>query len=250
MKRVFLFLSLALVLASCAGKKDNYQVFLLIGQSNMAGRGTLLEEDYSAEIEGVYLLDSLDTPVPATHPFNQYSTIRKNISMQQMGPGYAFSTAVREATGKPVLLVVNARGGSGLDSWMPGSEYMNEAVRRTRQACRYGELKAIIWHQGCTDADKGLTSTYLSRLSVMVDALRDSLSTDVPFIAGEVARWNSYATDLNAQINAVPDVIPNSAVVSSEGAGMLRDEKDPHFNREGQILLGKRYAEKYLEFLK
>ena len=48
-----------------------YDIYLLIGQSNMAGRGTLLASDLNESPDGVFLLDSGDKPVPATHPFNQ-----------------------------------------------------------------------------------------------------------------------------------------------------------------------------------
>ena len=130
-----------------------YDVYLLIGQSNMAGRGTLLLSDMNEEPENVYLLGAENVPVQATHPFNQYSTIRKSLSMQQMGPGYSFSLKVLEAhPDRKILLVCNARGGTSITEWAKGSTYYSEAVRRTREALKYGELKAILWHQGCADS--------------------------------------------------------------------------------------------------
>ena len=250
MKKIPVILASLLALMGCAGQGEGYDVFLMIGQSNMAGRGTLLESDFDETFEGVFLLDSLDTPVPATHPFNQYSTIRKSLSMQQMNPACAFSKEIHSKTGRKVLLVVNAKGGTGLDSWMPGTLYFNEAVRRTREAEKHGTLKAILWHQGCTDGDKGKVDDYADRLCAMVTALRDSLGAPrIPFVAGEVARWNSYAGPLNAQIHSAVERLEPSACVSSEGCGMLRDESDPHFSREGQLLLGGRYAGKVLELV-
>ena len=249
MKRLAILFFSLLLLASCSGKK--YDVYLLIGQSNMAGRGTLLESDFAAgPEEGVFLLDSLDMPVPATHPYNQYSTIRKDIGMQQMSPAYSFGKEMRRYGRRPVLLVVNARGGTALDEWMPGTDYLNEAVRRTEEAMKYGKLRGIVWHQGCTDADLGRLSDYMDRLVVMVAALRGALDAEEkPFIAGEVARWNPYSDEFRAQMGAMEERIPHSACVSSEGLGMLKDESDPHFSREAQLLLGERYAEKMSEML-
>ena len=52
---------------------------------------------------------------------------------------------------------------------------------------------------------------------------------------------------INNMIRTISDNIPNSSCISSEGCGMLKDATDPHFNRDGQILLGQRYAEKVLQ---
>jgi hypothetical protein len=51
-------------------------------------------------------------------------------------------------------------------------------------------------------------------------------------------------------IKKVSSFIPYSDWVSSKGLGWYKDEKDPHFNTEAQLLLGKRYAKKVLKFYK
>lgn len=259
--------ALAAVVSGCAagrsglqGRKTEkgYDVYLLIGQSNMAGRGTMLPEDTQNPLEGVFLLDGNDKPVPATNPLNQYSTVRKNIGMQQICPGNGFSSKMYDHNGRRILLVVNARGGTGLDEWVEGTEKYNEAVRRTRLAMEYGTLKGILWHQGCADASAGKTSTYLARLAPMVNALRRDLGVDesVPFVAGELCRWIAGFDKFNEMLHNISLVIPNSACVSSEGCGPLKPESlstgkpDPHFSREGQLILGARYADKMIEMLK
>ena len=86
-------------------ERSKYDVFLLIGQSNMAGRGKLLEADTLKDIKGVWLLNSEGKPEPARNPLNKYSSIRKSYKMQQMSPGYSFATKVHKATGRKLLLV-------------------------------------------------------------------------------------------------------------------------------------------------
>ncbi len=251
MKRIIRLLSLlaAAGLTACGGRKTNASdcdLFLLIGQSNMAGRGTMLAADSAWHPDGVWLLDSTDRPAPATQPLNRYSTIRKELAMQGVGPGVGFAERLGETSGRPLLLVVNARGGSALREWAPGSDYYNEAVRRTRQALRYGRLRAILWHQG--ESDSGHPEDYLERLAETVAALRRDLDCgEVPFIAGEIARWHRNADRFNSVIRRIAERIPNSGFVSSEGCSPLRDSLDPHFSREGQLLLGRRYAEKTIE---
>ena len=241
-----------------------YDVYLLIGQSNMAGRGTMLPEDTAAPIEGVYLLDTEGNVVPATNPLNQYSTIRKEMKHQQINPGFSFSQEIYKATGRKVLLVVNARGGSNISEWAKGKattfdytdasgnkssvslSFLSEAVRRTKQATAYGPLKAILWHQG--ESNSSNPSGYMDKLTELVSNLRAELGA-VPFIAGEIAPWHKNKDKFNPIINTISTVIPNSDCVSSEGCNMLLDESDPHFGRDGQILLGQRYAEKVLKMI-
>ena len=48
----------------------------------------------------------------AVAPLNKYSTIRKELSLQGYNPGCEFGRIMQKETGRPILLVVNARGGS------------------------------------------------------------------------------------------------------------------------------------------
>ena len=225
-------------------KAQEYDVYLLIGQSNMAGRGTMTDEDRRA-ISGVWLLNDEGNIEPAVSPLNKYSSIRKDLGMQQVSPADYFSRTLSSRTGRKILLVVNARGGSAIREWMPHASqgYFSEALRRAQQAQRYGTLRGILWHQG--ESDSGKTSSYMDSLQVMVAALRDTLSIpQVPFVAGEIAPWHANRDRFNPVIRTISEHIPFSAWVSSEGCTPLKDEKDPHFSREGQHLLGVRYAEK------
>ena len=235
--------------------EDEYDVFLLIGQSNMSGRGEMLEGDDKVFSENVYILDGAGKPVPASNPLNQYSTIRKTGQAQKIGPGFGFSKKVAEATGRKILLVVNARGGSNIGEWDPESEecnYYDEAVRRTRQALEYGELRGVLWHQGCSDVSR--KDVYMDWLEGFVSSLRADLG-HVPFVVGELGRWRSYVLPFNEMLHTIGNHIPDSDWVSSEGGVPIvtatsngePDLKDAHFNRASQITLGERYAEKILK---
>lgn len=220
----------------------------------MAGRGRLLEADTLKNIKGVWLLNDQDEPEPARNPLNKYSSIRKNYGKQQMSPGYGFATKVHRKSGRKILLVHNARGGTAISWWLPDSDYANpnyysEAVRRTRKAMKSGKLRAILWHQGCADSGKGLPQ-YMGKLQQLVENLRRDLGEpDVPFIAGELAYWRNSSARFNNVIHTISEHIPNSDYVSAEGCGMLKDKKDPHFSREGELLLGERYADKVLSLV-
>ena len=238
---------IALRVNSNKSANNGYDIYLLIGQSNMAGRGQMIEGDQNVFSDKVFLLDSDGNAVPATNPLNQYSTIRKDMKMQQIGPGFSFSKKIAEKTGRKILLVVNAKGGTKIEEWAVGTTFYNDAVSRTKQAMSHGgQLKAVLWHQGC--GNSGKPDNYLSELKVIVESLRKDLDAPkLPFIAGELAYWRKTSPKFNEIIRTISDVIPYSDCVSAEGCSMLKDEKDPHFSREGQILLGERYADKILK---
>lgn len=243
--------------ASAQNKVDSneYDVFLLIGQSNMAGRGYMTEKDKEVFDKNVFILNDAGEVVPATNPLNQYSSIRKGMSIQRINPGFSFSKKIAKKTKRKILLVVNARGGTTLSQWTKGEGgegYYEEAVRRTKQAMQYGTLKAILWHQGCGDSKK--TDVYLDKLAVFVQNLRTDLGADVPFIAGELGQWRSNVAAFNEMIHSISEYIPDSDWVSSDGGVPIASPdpegkpnmKDPHFDRKSLIIIGKRYADKVL----
>lgn len=90
----------------------NLEIYLLIGQSNMAGRADIEIQDQDT-LENVYLFTGISGKEweKAANPLNKYSTVRKELSMQKLGPGYTFAREIAKArVGKQIGLVVNAKG--------------------------------------------------------------------------------------------------------------------------------------------
>lgn len=235
---------------------SSLDLYVCIGQSNMAGRATLTPEVMDT-LQNVYLLNGKGRFEPAVNPLNRYSTIRKDMSMQRLGPAYGFAKEMSLQVKRPVGLVVNARGGSSINSWLKGSKdgYYEEAISRIRVAVHQGGvLKAILWHQG--EADCSNPEAYKQKLISLMRDLREDLGMpDLLIIVGQISQWNwtkreAGTVPFNKMIKKVSSFIPNSDWVSSKGLGWYKDETDPHFNTEGQLLLGKRYAEKVLKFYK
>ncbi|MDD4968669.1 MAG: sialate O-acetylesterase [Paludibacter sp.] len=221
-------------------------LFLLIGQSNMAGRGTLSTE-YLDTLTNVYLMTPNNSMEPAINPLNKYSNIRKALKMQQIGPGYEFSKKITAKTGIEIGLIVNARGGSSIKSWEKGNkdQYYEKTLGRMKAALKWGTLKAILWHQG--ESDSGQPDTYLAKLSTMVQNFRTDLGyPKVYFVAGELAYWRKESKAFNTMIRTISSQIPYSDWVSAEDLTPLINISDPHFNAQSQLLLGERYAEKVL----
>jgi len=233
-------------------KKEVKDIYLLIGQSNMAGRAKydpILDKFKKNEV--FILNDKGEFQSLTPYPFiNHYSTIRK--SAAQISPGVMFAKVIRAVyPDKKVYLISNARGGSSITEWEKGTKYYNEAVRRTKQALKYGQLKAVLWHQGETDYRAALRhhgeeskyiEQYFAKLRRFITDLRNDLGLkDLPFIVGQLQpKYKLF----NERILKMPDKIKNVAVVTSEG---LVTHDGFHFDHKSVYILGGRYAEKVLK---
>lgn len=220
---------------------------LAIGQSNMAGRAPY--DAYAAPMDNVYLLTPAGGMEIAANPLNKYSNIRKDISIQKLGPSYACALNVQKHTGKPIAFVVNAQGGSALSTWyQPGKSNYDGTIKRAKEAQKFGKFRAIIWHQG--EGDSSYPASYLTRLKIMVESFRSDLKEpDLFFVAGEIAYWRGGGTGstvFNDSIRTISGRIQNSDWISAEGCTPLINESDPHFDAPSAILLGERYAEKLI----
>ncbi|WP_299233281.1 sialate O-acetylesterase [uncultured Bacteroides sp.] len=245
-----------LILNASNNKQENLDIYVCIGQSNMAGRAVLPPE-LTDTLDNVFLLNSDGVFEKAVNPLNRYSNIRKDISMQRLSPAYEFGITISRLTKSDVGLVVNARGGSSINSWIKGSKdgYYEKTLSRIREAMKYGVVKAILWHQGETDCAS--SDKYMAKLQKLITDLRTDLGMEnLPVVVGQISRWDGWTKRpegtkaFNEMITTVPDFIPNSGFVTSEGIKPYKDEFDPHFDTGGQLLLGKRYAYKVIDLLK
>ena len=245
-KLILLILCATIFCCSQIEKQDTKKdVYLLIGQSNMAGRGDYEIETDSSVMKNVFLLNEEKIFEPAKNPLNRYSTIRKvcDPDLQKIGIGYTFSKSMATFLKDSVYLIVNAKGGTKIEDFLKGGQYgYYEAIlNRTLTALENNSninLKAIIWHQGESDAPD--TVNYLKNLKSMVeDFRRDLNSPNIPFIAGQVGEWNADYKDIRNEIEKIPDDIENAFLVSSKG---LKNKDAHHFDTESYKKFGERYA--------
>lgn len=248
MKLKVLLLVLALVGGVCEAK----DIYLLFGQSNMAGRGSLDSLSPRIPTDRVEKLDKSDKWVEAVEPLHY----DKPSAGAGLGATFARILADRDR-GVTIGLVPCAVGGSALDEWMPGAPLYTEAMRRAKIAQKDGEIKAILWHQGESDADRAEKEfTYNTRLAKMVSSIRKELGLDerkVPFIYGAIGEFaGSPYLRGNMSFNAVQrhavELIPNSAFVEAADLVSLYDHI--HFDAASVHTLGERYARAYLKLAK
>ncbi|TKG97114.1 sialate O-acetylesterase [Puteibacter caeruleilacunae] len=229
----------------CAQDKKQ-DIYILIGQSNMAGRGQCLPEDL-IPIEGVYLLNERDHFEIASNPLNKYSTIRKTMGMQKLGPGYSFCKILHaKLPNRSIGLIVNARGGSSITEWQPGGKYLEDIISRAKKAKKYGRIKGVLWHQG--ESDQNTYQEYEKQFKSMANHIRKALhKKQLPFFIGELGKWRNSTKGINSVLDKLSKTYKNVYLIRADELYHRGD--NTHFSRESQLLLGERYAGKVLEII-
>ena len=145
-------------------------VFVIAGQSNAAGYGKGIAWD--APDVRVHVKRNSGLWDMSAHPLNDATDAADcpNAPMGQVGtsPFLSFGRRHADFTGCPVGLIPAAQGGSPLKAWDPARDgYLyNNMIAKLHAV---GRAAAILWYQGCTDADTiELASSYLERFSRMV----------------------------------------------------------------------------------
>ena len=236
--------------------KEKFHLFLLVGQSNMAGRGAVTPAD-KVPHPRVLMLNQAGEWVPAVDPLHFDKPTAAGV-----GLGRSFADAVAAATpGVTIGLIPCAVGGSPIDAWQPGFLYpptqshpWDDALRRAKLALPAGTLRGILWHQGESDANRELAPGYAAKLQDLVARLRAELAApNVPFIAGQLGRfdgspWSEFKTQVDQAHRALPANVPHTAFVSAEG---LKDKGDKtHFDSDSYREFGRRYAAAYLNLVR
>jgi len=216
------------------------QLFLLIGQSNMAGRGKVEPADEMTNPR-IFMLTKEREWVPAKDPLHFDKPVAG------VGPGLEFARTLVAADPKiTVGLIPCAVGGTALDKWKVGGELYTAAVARAREAVKRGALTGILWHQGESDKTHEQITTYGDRFAAMVAQLRKDLGAEsVPVIMGELGRFRPAHAEFNAALPTISRQVPRCSYVTTED---LVDRGDRlHFDTPSQRMLGQRYAAGFLK---
>ncbi|MEK6477387.1 sialate O-acetylesterase [Catalinimonas sp. 4WD22] len=241
------------VLVKQMPEKDNLWVFIMAGQSNMAGRGRVEPEDTIAHPR-ILTINQQNEWILAKEPLHFYEP-----ELTGLDCGLAFGRElIRHVPDSvSIALIPCAVGGSAIQQWLGDSTFrgvqlMHNFEEKVELAKQSGHIKGILWHQGESDATDELIPLYPAQLTKLVNTFRTYTGdADLPVMIGELGpytipkekqmRWNS----INQLIHQFAASDPKVGVVSSHDLKHKGDHV--HFDSESQRTLGKRFAEKYLE---
>ena len=177
------------------------RIFVLSGQSNMAGRGGVHRRRWDGVVppEGApdpsiqRLSAALDWE-EAREPLHADIDTAKTCGV---GPGMVFARAVLPClqegtsgegawagTGIGIGLVPCAVGGTAIREWARGERLYEQMVCRARVAARYGEIEAVLWYQGESDAESdAAAAAYRGNIERLIANVRADLGMpQLPFI--------------------------------------------------------------------
>jgi hypothetical protein len=228
--------------------KKNLWVFVLAGQSNMAGRGTVEPQD-TIPSDRILTINKEGQVIYAKEPLHFYEP-----NLVGMDCGLSFAKAMLDKIPKRVsiLLIPTAVGGSAITQWLGDSTYRSVKLftnfkQKVSIGKELGEVKGILWHQGESDANKKSIPLYKDRLTVLIKKFREVAGNDrLPVVLGELG---SYSNDpenwlkINEQISDYAKTDKNSAIVKTDDLKHRGD--NIHFDSEGQRTLGRRYADAF-----
>ena len=227
----------AIVAALARGAQGDMDLYLLIGQSNMAGRGVLTDSN-RVSADGIFKLDADGEWQAAEEPIH---FDKPTIAGAGLAASFARAMADRRKD-VPIGLIPCAVGGTSINRWVESGDLWSNAVARTKIALRSGTLKGILWHQGEGDCSASAAPAWGAKFAGMIVSFRREFGS-VPFVAGELGRYlsNTGWPVINAHLHALEGKVPNYRVASSEG--LTPNSDNVHFNTESLRAFGLRYAE-------
>ena len=215
--------------------------FLLIGQSNMAGRG-FLNEARKIDTSRVYTLRN-------GRWHKMFRPIHSDRSFAGVCLAESFAEAYAGKHGVDVGLICCADGGTSLNQWQKGELLYDHAVAQARLAQRTSTIVGVLWHQGEADCSPTLSATYKPRFEQMMRDLREDLGLfDVPFVVGELGDFLGkcplgenlkHYVNVNEQLWEI--VRRNSNVGLASAKGLTANPDLLHFNAESLYEFGLRY---------
>jgi len=249
---------------------SDFWIFLCFGQSNMAGQAPIEEQDLAVSERFLSMATTnggdgriLGIWRKAVPPLCRADA--------NLGPADWFGRTLLEAVpenirigivsvaveGCPITFFDKDRNASLIA--MENRDWMNDILNQygrdpyerlltmAKIAAKDGVIKGILLHQGETDAyDREWQETVRKIYNDLQQVLQFD-PTAVPLLVGEVVRteYGGICGHANFTINDIANHYPNTYVVSSEGC--LPCDDFLHFSSEGYRLLGRHYAQCYLE---
>jgi hypothetical protein len=244
--------------SSLAEKSKTVKVFLLGGQSNMLGadKAEKLESPYSEALPKVRIWH------PATKDWAALSPESVNTRDRGcFGPEISFGHAMANTfPADDVRLVKYAVGGRSLyEDWAPAKGMTYDKFMRTAKEALVDldaegvayEVAGMLWLQGESDAEEAQAESYKKNLSEFIVHMRTEFKTaKMPFV---IARVRSHYGGETGQAQIVRDAQKEMGESMEQVAWFDTDDcsmlNAGHYDADGLILIGKRFAETYTAML-
>ena len=223
--------------------------FLLIGQSNAAGRGFLSEAEPLDVCGGSLKVLRNGRWQVMFRPVNPDRAFSGSSFAESFAKEYRIANPEVE-----VGIIPCADGGTEISQWLPGELLFDNAVSCAKLAKRTSRLKGILWHQGEGDCSEEKCALYAERFKAVMDGIRAELSLpDVPIIIGGLGDFLAsytpspnvmqYYKQINGVLESLGSTYPKCAFASANGLGSNPDNL--HFSAAALKEFGVRYFDAF-----
>lgn len=232
---------------------DSLWIFMMVGQSNMAGRGFVQPQD-TIPNKRILTVDSLGKWTYAKEPLNFNEP-----KMRGLDCGLSFANKLLKNIPNTIsiALIPCAVGNTSIEQWLGDSIYRNVKLltnfeSKVMHSQKHGKIKGLLWHQGEANAKDSLITIYKLNLQALMEKFRNITGNDVlPILIGQLGtyaepkKWQNQWDAINKIINELSELDNNIYVVKTQDLTSKSD--NIHFDSESQRQLGIRYAEMYLQ---
>ncbi|EOA24461.1 hypothetical protein CARUB_v10017718mg [Capsella rubella] len=236
----------------------NISIFILAGQSNMAGRGGVYNDTATNTTvwDGVIPLECRPNPSilrltaklkweVAKEPLHVDIDVNKT---NGIGPGMPFADRLFYRFGQ-VGLVPCSIGGTKLSQWQKGEYLYEETVRRAKAAVASsggGSYRGILWYQGESDTvDMVDASVYKKRLVKFFSDLRSDLEQpNLPIVQVALATGAGPYLDAVRKAQLKTDL---ENVYCVDAMGLPLEPDGLHLTTSSQVLLGQMLAKTFVD---
>ena len=219
--------------------------FLLIGQSNMAGRG-FAEEIEEVQNERIMILRNgrwvyMFRPINCDRAFS-------GINLAE-----SFADLYAKEHNVDVGLIPCADGGTTLCQWREGGLLYDNAISQARLAQRTSTIAGVLWHQGEGDCGNELYPLYETKFTNIMNSMRRDLNLyDVPFLLGGLGDFLAECTLSEKLKNydyvnkALKNIAKENAMTGFVSAeGLTANPDNLHFNAKSLYMFGERYYDAF-----
>ncbi|XP_050366836.1 probable carbohydrate esterase At4g34215 [Argentina anserina] len=228
-------------------------IFILAGQSNMAGRGGVTGAKWDGNVppectpnQSILRLSAQLVWEQAREPLHADIDIGKTCGV---GPGMAFANEVLRAKGSSIGvlgLVPCAVGGTNIGQWARGGQLYTQLVRRASESVKAGgTIRAVLWYQGESDTvNRADAEAYKGNFERLVSDLRfDLRNPNLPIIQVALASGEGQFVDIvrKAQLGMT---LPNVKCIDAKGLPLKPDNL--HLTTMSEVHLGIKLANAFL----
>lgn len=235
--------------------KENVWVFIMAGQSQMAGRGIVEPQD-TVPHPRILSIDKGNRWIYAKEPLHFYEP---KLTGLDCGMSFARELIKNVDSSTYIAVLPCAVGGSSIDYWLNDSLFNGVRLRsnfmeKVDLAKKGGILKGILWHQGESDAFPDKIPVYEKKLKENFAFFREYAQNDsLPILVGQLGaaqaaqKYRASWELVNNIIRKVVEEDKNCYWVETSGFTVKSD--GAHFDARSVRILGKRYARSYLELV-